>query len=215
MSAESAQPAPAAAAAPRRSGPLPWLKPAVFTGAMIPLVVLVYRRAAGSLQADYIAEILNQCGMLALIFLIASLACTPLKLLSGWTWPLRIRRRLGVLAFFYAGLHFMIYFGMDQGWRIGNVLDDISDRKFILAGFSALVLMLPLALTSTNKMIALLGATRWQRLHRLAYVAGILAVLHFYWRVKLDVTEPLVYGGVLAALLLVRVVYKIRARGDG
>jgi sulfoxide reductase heme-binding subunit YedZ len=187
------------------AGPLPWLKPAVFTGALVPLAALALRASRHTLGANPIAEVLNQLGLLALVFLVASLACTPLKAIAGWTWPIRIRKMLGLHAFFYACLHFLTYAAVDQGLKIAAIAGDIVKRPFILVGFVALVLLVPLAITSTARMLKRLGAARWKRLHRLAYVAGILGVVHFFLRVKKDVSEPLVYGVVLGVLFAVRI----------
>ena len=191
-------------------GPLPWLRPAVFTGALVPLAALVIRAARGTLSADPIAEILNLFGLLALIFLIATLALTPLRKLTGWPWPIRIRRTVGLFAFFYACLHFTTYVAVDQSFHLHSILDDIVKRKFIYVGFTAFLLLIPLAVTSTNGMVRRLGAVRWQRLHRLVYVAATLGVIHFIWRVKKDITQPATYGVVLAALLGFRVVHALR-----
>ena len=125
---------------------------------------------------------------------------------------MRVRKLLGLLAFFYALLHFSLYAGLDQGLRGGAILADITKRPFITVGFLALVLLVPLAVTSTQRMIRRLGFPRWQRLHRLAYVAAVLGVVHFVWRVKQDVTEPLVYGGVLTLLFALRVAESVRKR---
>ncbi len=192
--------------------PLAWLKPAVLVGGLSPLVLMALDFARGTLGANPIERALNQTGMLALIVLVASLACTPLKTVAGWTWPMRVRKLLGLLAFFYALLHFSLYAGLDQGLRGGAILADITKRPFITVGFLALVLLVPLAVTSTQRMIRRLGFPRWQRLHRLAYVAASLGVVHFVWRVKQDVTEPLVYGGVLALLFALRVAESLRKR---
>jgi methionine sulfoxide reductase heme-binding subunit len=188
-----------------RSPPLPWLKPAVFTGALLPLAALAVRGARGQLTADPIAFLLNQFGLLTLIFLIATLALTPLRKLSGWTWPIRIRRMLGLFSFFYACLHFLTYAVVDQGLDLGAIGQDIIKRNFILVGFLAWLLLIPLAWTSTNGAVRRLGAARWQRLHRLVYLIGCLGILHFVWRVKKDYSEPIAYGAVVAALLLFRV----------
>jgi sulfoxide reductase heme-binding subunit YedZ len=147
------------------------------------------------------------------VFLVAALACTPAKLLLGWTWPLRVRRMLGVLAFFYAMLHVATYTGLDQGFDWAAIWRDVTKRKFIYVGFAAFVLLIPLALTSTNAAVQRLGFARWKRLHRLAYVAPALGVLHFYWRVKKDVTEPFAYGAVLAMLLALRALALRTRRG--
>ena len=146
---------------------------------------------------------MNELGLTALIFLVASLACTPARWLFGWTWPIRVRRELGLFAFFYAVAPLPDLPGARPGLRPGAIiLEDIAKRPFITVGFLALVLLVPLALTSTNGSVRRLGFRRWQRLHHLAYVAGVLAVVHFIWRVKIDVSQPLIYGAVLGALLL-------------
>jgi methionine sulfoxide reductase heme-binding subunit len=201
------------AAVPRpvrsRSGgpPVPWLKPAVFVGSLMPLAGLALRGMRGTLGADPIAYVLNQLGLLTLIFLIATLALTPLRRLFGWTWPIRIRRMVGLFAFFYATLHVLFYALVDQGLAWGAILEDITKRRFIFVGFMAWVLLIPLAITSTNHAVRVMGAERWQRLHRLAYVCAVLGIVHFIWRVKRDMTEPLIYGSVVALLLLLRVVF--------
>jgi sulfoxide reductase heme-binding subunit YedZ len=197
-------------AATRRRRPLPWLGPAVLLGAVAPILSIAWRARSGQLGANPIAEALNQLGLLALVFLVASLACTPLRTVFGWTWPIRIRRLLGLVAFAYAVLHFSVYVALDQGLDVRAVLVDIAKRKFILVGFTALVLLVPLALTSTAASVRRLGYVRWRRLHALVYPAAVLAVIHFVWRVKKDLSEPLVYGAVLALLLLVRVVTRLR-----
>jgi sulfoxide reductase heme-binding subunit YedZ len=194
------------------SPPLPWLKPAVLVGGLSPLALLALQLARDALGANPIERVLNQTGMLALILLVASLACTPLKVVAGWTWPLRVRKLLGLLGFTYAVLHFLTYVGVDQGLALGTILEDIAKRPFITVGFLALVLLVPLAVTSTHRMVRRLGFPTWQRLHRLSYVAASLGVVHFFWRVKKDVTEPLVYGGVLALLFAIRVAEALRKR---
>lgn len=194
-------------------GPLPWLIPAVLTGALVPLAALALAVSRGALGANPIAEALNQLGLLALIFLLASLACTPIKLLTGHTWPIRIRKTLGLLAFFYACLHFVTYAVLDQSLAIRAILTDIGKRPFIMVGFAALVILIPLAVTSTANMRKRLGAARWTRLHKLAYAAAILGIVHFVLRVKKDLREPVVYGAVLGALFLVRIVERVRKRG--
>lgn len=195
--------------------PLPWLKPAVLVGGLSPLALLALQAARGTLGANPIELVLNQTGMLSLILLVASLACTPLKGVAGWTWPPRLRKLLGLLGFAYAVLHFLTYAGVDQGLALGALLEDILERPFITVGFLALVLLVPLAVTSTNHMVRRLGFPAWRRLHRLAYVAASLGVVHFLWRVKKDLTEPLVYGSVLALLFALRVAEALRKRRAG
>jgi sulfoxide reductase heme-binding subunit YedZ len=190
--------------------PFPWLKPGIFVGALVPLAVLGVRAIRGTLGADPVAIALNRLGLLALVFLVGALACTPAKLVLGWTWPIRLRRMLGLFAVFYAALHFATYVGVDQrfDWRV--LWADVTSRRFMIVGFSAFLLLLPLAATSTDASVRRLGFKRWKALHRLAYVAAVLAVVHFIWRVKLDVTQPLAYAGVVGILFLVRVVDALR-----
>jgi sulfoxide reductase heme-binding subunit YedZ len=183
---------------------LPWLKPGVFVGSLAPLAALAWRGVRGELGANPISEALNQLGLVALIFLIAALACSPLKTLFGWTWPARLRRMLGLFAFFHASLHFLTYVGLDQAFAWGAIVADIVKRNFILVGFLALVFMVPLAVTSTDAMVRRLGFPKWKALHRLAYGSGVLAAVHFIWRVKKDVREPAAYAAVLALLLAIR-----------
>lgn len=176
----------------------------MLVGALTPLVVLIARGLSGDLGANPIGEALNQLGLLALIFLVAALVCTPLKMLFGWTWPMRIRRMLGLLAFFYAALHVSTYTGLDQFFDWRAIYADVTKRKFIFVGFAAFVLLIPLAITSTNGAVKRLGFVRWKRLHRLAYVAPILAVIHFILRVKKDESEPVTYAVILGVLLAIR-----------
>src|SRR5215210_6065283 len=168
--------APGRRARPWQPTPMPWLKPGIFVGALAPLASVALRASQGALSANPIAEVENELGLAALIFLIASLACTPARRLLGWTWPTRVRRELGLFAFFYASLHFLIYLVLDQGFDAAAIVEDIAKRPFITVGFLALVLLVPLALTSTSGSIRRLGYPRWQRIHQLAYLAGVLAI---------------------------------------
>lgn len=190
----------------------PWLNPAVAVGGLAPLAQLAVQGAQGQLGANGIEFALNQTGLFALAMLLASLACTPVRLVSGWTWPARIRRTLGLLAFTYAGAHFLTYAVLDQGVDVRAMVEDVVTRPFITVGFTAFLLLVPLAVTSTNRQVRRLGFPKWQRLHRLAYLAAVLGVVHFVWRVKKDVTEPALYGAVLALLLAVRVGEAVRKR---
>ena len=197
---------------PPRRAPLPWLKPGLFAGALFPLALLAWRAAHGTLGADAIAIGLNQLGYLALVFLMASLACTPLKILTGWTWPIRVRRMLGLFAFFYASLHLTTYVGIDQQLDWAILWGDVTQRKFMIVGFLAFLCLVPLAWTSTNASVRRLGFERWKSLHRLAYVAGVLAVVHFIWRVKSDVRVPMTWAAILGALFLIRIADGVRTR---
>jgi len=202
---------------PGRSQPYRWLGPGVLLGSLVPLAWLCVDALHGRLGADPVAVALNRLGLLALILLIASLCTTPARLWFGVTWPLRLRRQLGLSAFFYACLHFGVYAVVDQGLAWGAIVADVVERPFITVGFSALVLLIPLAITSTQRMRKRLGGPRWQRLHRLVYLAAGLACLHFVWRVKRDLSEPLVYAALLAILLWIRWDHrakKLRAAAD-
>jgi sulfoxide reductase heme-binding subunit YedZ len=191
---------------------LRWLKPVVFVAVVVPVAGTAFRLLTGRLGANPIAEAMNELGLWTLIWLLASLGCTPLKILFGWTWPLRLRRLLGVTAFVYASMHFVVYVAVDQFFSWPDIWEDIAKRKFITVGFAALVLLLPLAITSTNKMVKRLGYARWKRLHRLVYAAAVLGVIHFLWRVKADPRTPIIYGLVLTFLLGVRVFGWLRDR---
>lgn len=190
-----------------------YLAPAVVTGWLISLSWLGYRVAARQLGANPIATAINQLGLLALVLLVASLCATPLKLTLGSTWPLRIRRTLGLLAFFTVLLHFVLYLGPDQGFDLRAVVSDIGKRSFILNGFVAFVLLIPLAWTSSKASVQRLTFRVWQRLHQLVYVIAALAALHFYQRVKADHTQPYVYAAVIAAGFAVRIyAWRMKAR---
>ncbi|ATB50173.1 protein-methionine-sulfoxide reductase heme-binding subunit MsrQ [Corallococcus macrosporus] len=194
------------------SSPHPWLNPALVVGGLSPLLTLAVQGPRGELGPNAIEAALHQTGLLALVLLLASLACTPLRLVAGWTWPARVRRTLGLLAFTYAVAHFGVYAVLDQGLAWGTLWADVTERPFITVGFAALVLLVPLAVTSTKGWVRRLGFPRWQRLHRLAYLAAALGVVHFVWRVKKDLTEPVIYGAVLALLMAIRVGEAMRKR---
>lgn len=153
-----------------------------------------------SLGANPVEELLHRLGIWGLNFLLITLAVTPLRFITGWAWLLRFRRMLGLFAFFYVLMHFLVYAGLDQRFDLQAIFEDIAERPYITVGFTALVLLIPLAVTSTNGMMRRLGA-RWKKLHRLVYPIAILGVWHFYWQVKLDTLEAVIYAAVLAALL--------------
>jgi len=197
---------------PRRREPYRWLKPGILLGGLAPLAYLILRASQGELGANPIAQMENELGLTALIFLVAALACTPARRLLKWTWQMRVRRGLGLFAFFYATLHFLTYLALDQFFDWSAIVADIAERPFITVGFAALVLMVPLAITSTNDWVRRLGYLRWLRLHQVVYLAGALAILHFIWRVKIDLTQPLTYAAIVAALLGVRAVFWLRSR---
>ncbi|WP_371810188.1 sulfite oxidase heme-binding subunit YedZ [Deinococcus sp. JMULE3] len=200
--------------APRRRPSLGWLVPAVTVGGLIPAAVLIADALSGQLGANPIQRATLQTGLLTLALLVLSLACTPLRLLTGWTWPARIRKALGLLAFGYAVLHFLIYL-LDHSFDLTLMAEDVLKRPFITAGFTALLLLVPLALTSTPRAVKRLGFQRWTRLHQLAYVAVSLGALHYYWGVKKDHTQPLIYAAVIAALFAVRLLRRPRSGRQG
>jgi sulfoxide reductase heme-binding subunit YedZ len=183
-------------------------KPLVFTACLLPLAWLAcgaFGWFGLSLGADPVKELEHECGKTALNLLLLTLAVTPVRELSGQPQLLRLRRMLGLFVFFYVVLHFTIYLVLDLELNFATLGADIAKRPYITIGFTALLLLIPLAVTSTNRMMRRLGR-RWQSLHRLVYVIAILGVWHFYWQVKRDVREPLIYAGILGMLLGYRLV---------
>jgi sulfoxide reductase heme-binding subunit YedZ len=179
------------------------LKGLLFIVCLVPLAILlleVFNLAGMSLGANPIEELIHRFGFWGLRFLLITLAITPLRFLTGQNWLIRFRRMFGLFAFFYILMHFLTYAGLDQRFDLSAIFEDIVERPFITIGFAAFVLLIPLAVTSTNGMMKRLGR-RWQKLHRLVYLIAILGVWHFYWQVKLDILEPLVYIAILSVLL--------------
>ena len=172
--------------------------------ALVPAARIGVLALQGDLGANPIAEAMNRLGFWTLTLLLATLAPTPIQIITGWKWPLRLRRMLGLEAFLYVCLHFAVYLGVDQFFDWSAIGKDIVKRQFITVGFAAFVLLIPLAITSTDGMVRRLGFVRWKRLHRLIYVAAVLGVVHFVWRVKSDLRQPLIFAGALAALLAIR-----------
>lgn len=188
------------------------LKAVVFVAALVPVARLGWALAfdPDALGANPAEFITRSTGDWTLRFLLATLAVTPLRKLLGWHLLAGLRRMLGLYAFFYGVVHFASFVSFDHVFEFEEILKDIVKRPFITVGFTALVLMLPLAVTSTDGMARRLGARRWLALHRLVYVIAPLGVLHFWWMVKADLTEPVLYAAVLAALLGYRIVAKVR-----
>ncbi len=180
------------------------VKPAVFTLCLLPLLWLIWQGLAGQLGANPIEAVTHRTGDWTLRLLLITLAMTPLRRLSGWTWPVRVRRMLGLFAFFYASLHLVTYLWLDQFFDWGEILQDIAKRPFVTVGMLGFAFLVPLAATSNQCMMKRLGKN-WKRLHQLAYVVPVLGVLHFLWLVKADIREPVIYATVLLALLGVRV----------
>src|SRR5258708_22381279 len=180
-------------------------KIAFFLAALIPLERLAWKAFHGGLGANPIEVITHSTGDWTLRLVLVTLAVTPLRRLTGQYWLIGIRRLVGLVAFFYAALHFTTYIWLDKFFDVHEMVKDIAKRPFITIGFSAFVLMIPLAATSTAWSIRRLGGKNWQRLHRLIYLTGILAVVHYTWLVKADLRKPIGYGVVLGILLLYRV----------
>jgi sulfoxide reductase heme-binding subunit YedZ len=189
------------------------IKAIAFLAALVPVARLatgVYFFAdwLGANPAEYITR---STGDWTLRFLLITLAVTPLRQAFGWHWLARFRRMLGLYAFFYGLVHLSSYVAFDHVFEVAEIVKDIVKRPFITVGFTALVLMVPLAITSTDGMVRRLGARRWLALHRLVYAIAPLGVLHFWWMVKADVTEPAIYAAILAVLLGYRLTRKLRA----
>ena len=183
------------------------LKIPVFLACLLPLCKLALEAfgvAGLGLGANPIEQLIHRCGLWGLIFLLVTLSVTPVRMLTGQNWLIRFRRMFGLFAFFYICLHFLVYSGLDQSFDFRAIGEDIVKRPYITLGITGLTLLIPLALTSTAAMMRRLGR-RWLQLHRLVYVIAVLGVWHFYWQVKKDISEPLLYAGILALLLGYRV----------
>jgi len=195
-------------AAWRRWTPGRWVKPVVFALALAPFVALVFELLTGALGPNPIEALTHHTGTLALRFLLFGLALSPLRWLIGNVWPLRLRRMLGLFAFFYAALHVVIYAALDRELDLALLLDDLIERPFVMAGFASLLVLIPLAITSTGGMARRLGR-RWQTLHRWVYIAAAAAIVHYVWLARGDRIEPFVYLAVLAVLLGWRLVRQL------
>jgi sulfoxide reductase heme-binding subunit YedZ len=178
-----------------------WLKRGVFVIALVPAIALVVGAFTDDLGANPIEYITRETGSFALTFLIITLAVTPLRRLTGWHELIRLRRMLGLFAFFYASLHLLTWVVLDQFFAVPDMIEDVVKRPFITAGMATYLLLIPLALTSSAAMIRRLGGRRWQQLHRLTYLAAVGAIVHFWWLVKADVREPQRWALALSVLL--------------
>lgn len=187
------------------------LKVVVFIVCLVPVALLCWDLYNDDLGANPIEFLIRALGRWALKFLLICLAITPLRKISGFGWLMRLRRMLGLFAFFYALLHWGIYLGLDQSFDWIEIAKDIVKRPFIMIGMLTFTILLPLAITSTNGMVQRLGFDRWQLLHRAVYAAAMLAVLHFWWLVKLDITWPLIYTVMLTVLLGMRLWWRRKA----
>jgi methionine sulfoxide reductase heme-binding subunit len=188
------------------------IKPAVFAACAAPAVLMTLGILAATgqitsspmdLGADPVDRLLHACGITALNLLLVTLLVTPARMLTGWSHLLRLRRMLGLFAAFYALAHFLVYAWLDQGLDLRAVGADIIKRPYITVGMLALLLLVPLAVTSTNRMMRRLGR-RWQKLHRLVYLIALLGVWHFWWQVKKDIREPLIYFAIFGVLMAFR-----------
>ena len=177
------------------------IKPAIFVVALVPLAWIIFLTVNNDLGANPIETLNRYTGDWVLRFLLITLAVTPLRKLTGWNALLRYRRMLGLFAFFYVCLHFLSYAWLDQNFVLADIIKDVIKRPYITVGFASFLMLIPLAVTSTNAMVRRLGAKRWQKLHRLVYAIGIGGVVHFLWLVKSDIREPLVYAVILTLLL--------------
>ena len=184
-------------------------KAPVFLACLAPLAWLAWAGFAGRLGANPISEVTKETGTWTLRFVVLALAITPVRKLTGWNLLVRYRRMLGLFAFFYGSLHLLTYVWLDQFFDPASITKDVIKRPFITVGFTAFLLMLPLALTSTTGWIRRLGGKRWQMLHRLIYVTAALGVVHYWWLVKADIARPLTYGAMVATLLAARVALRV------
>lgn len=191
---------------------IPRVKPFVFLACLIPALLLVRDAFTGGLGVNPIEDITHRTGDWALRLLLVTLAVTPLRRLAGWNGLIRFRRMFGLFAFFYAVLHFSTYLVFDHFFDLLLIIDDVAERKYVTAGFIGFVLMIPLAVTSTQGWIRRLGK-RWAVLHRLVYASAVAGVVHFLWLVKIDIGEPLIYAAILTVLLCARLAYRYRGQG--
>jgi sulfoxide reductase heme-binding subunit YedZ len=189
---------------------LRFAKPVLFVAALSPFLYLLFRTLTGRLSVNPVEDLELTTGIWALNMLVVTLAITPIRRVTGWNRIIQYRRMLGLFTFFYASLHFLTYLTFDQVFDMALVAKDIAKRPFILMGFTAFVLMVPLALTSTKGWIRRLGR-RLQLLHRLIYVSGVAAAIHYLWKVKVAIGSPVYYAVVIAILLGFRIVYQLRS----
>ena len=186
------------------------IKAAVFALALVPVAKMAYLTVTQQL-VEPLEHITRGTGDWVLYFLCMTLAVTPLRKFTGWNWILKLRREIGLFVFFYAFLHFMTFLWFDHFFDVAEMWKDVLKRPFITVGFSAFVLLIPLAITSTNGMIRRLGGKRWQWLHRLIYLVAPLGILHFWWMkaAKQDFEQPIIFGAIVAVLLGLRIYWKL------
>jgi sulfoxide reductase heme-binding subunit YedZ len=188
------------------------LKVVVWVLCLLPLAVLIHLAVQGELGANPISYITNWLGQWTIRLLLVSLALTPLRIITGLAWPVLVRRLVGLFTFFYASLHFVVWILIDHYFNWDQMLADLVKRRYITVGMLALTCLIPLAITSTNGMVKRLGGTTWRRLHRLVYLVGVLAALHFLWLSKTVRTDALLYVGILMLLFGIRMFDALRRR---
>jgi sulfoxide reductase heme-binding subunit YedZ len=188
------------------------LKVLVWLASLGPAGYLLYKFATHDLGANPIEAVTLTTGQSILVFLLITLAITPLRKITGLNWLIRFRRLFGLFAFFYGVLHFSTYIGLDKFFDVGDIIKDVTKRPFITVGFLGFVAMIPMAVTSTAWAIRKIGGKNWNLLHRLIYVSAIAGVVHFWWKVKADHREPAIYGSILIALLVYRLATWTKAR---
>ncbi len=184
------------------------VKPIVFAACLVPIILLAWNGLHDNLSANPISDITNETGIWTLRFIVLTLAVTPLRKITGWHWLIKFRRMIGLFAFFYGSLHFTTYIWLDQFFDWHSIITDIPKRPFITVGFASFILMLPLAVTSTQKMICRLGGKRWDLLHRLIYFTGVGGVIHYMWLVKVVTYRQITYATIVGVLLLFRLLWK-------
>jgi sulfoxide reductase heme-binding subunit YedZ len=182
------------------------VKPALYVTAVVPFAYLCFRLGTGSVDGDQVKFLQHVTGDTVLACLLLTLSVTPLRRLTGWNELIRVRRLIGLTAFWYALIHFLSYLVFDQSLSVSDIAADIAKHPWVLLGFTAFLMLLPLAITSTKGWVRRLGGKRWQRLHRLVYLATAAGLVHYFWLVKKDVTDPIYWGVALLALLALRLV---------
>ena len=182
------------------------VKPALYVTAVVPLVYLAFRLGTGSVEGDQVKFLQHVTGDTVLACLLLTLSVTPIRRLTGWNELIRVRRLIGLTAFWYALLHFLSYLVFDQSLSASDIAADIAKHPWVLFGFAAFLMLLPLAITSTKGWVRRLGGKRWQRLHRLVYLATAAGLVHYFWLVKKDVTDPIYWAVALLLLLALRLV---------
>lgn len=184
-----------------------YIKPVVFVICLVPFAMLLWDGFHNALGANPVEKITHRTGDWTLRFLLITLSVTPLRKMFGWTQLMRLRRMFGLFSFFYVCLHFTTFLVFDHFFDIHEIIKDIIKRPYITVGFSAFIMLIPLAITSTNSMRKRLGK-RWVRLHQLVYVIAVCGILHYFWLVKADILQPMIYAVILLSLLVVRVLYQ-------